>query len=76
MLSHFRVIPFFMGIGAALAVFLVWKPSQQIITKYPHPTEGEKNIYKDPNQTCYTYTTHEVDCDANESTMKDYPIQG
>jgi len=65
-----------MGLGTALTAFLVWKPSKQVITKFPHPTEGEKNVYKDPNQTCYTYTTHEVDCDANESTIKDYPIQG
>lgn len=76
MFSHFRLIPFLVGLGSAMMVFLVWKPSKQVITEYPHPVKGEKNIYRDPNHTCYTYTTHEVDCDANEATLKDYPIQG
>lgn len=76
MFGHFRPIPFLLGLASAAAVFLVWKPEKQVITKYPHPKEGEKYTYRDANKTCYTYTVHEVDCDANESSLKDYPIQG
>jgi hypothetical protein len=76
MLSHFRLLPFLAGILIASLVFLVYKPQQQIIKKYPHPTDTEGKVYKDPNGTCYRYSVHEVNCDANEATLKDYPIQG
>lgn len=76
MLSHFRLLPFLAGIGVACIVFLVYKPQQQIIKNYPHPNDSEGKIYKDPNGTCFTYSVHDVDCDANEATLKDYPVQG
>ncbi len=75
MLSHFRLVPFLLGIGAALLVFWVYKPEKQVIRQYPHPQDAKDRIFKDPNGTCYRYTAHEVDCDANEGTLKDYPIQ-
>ena len=74
MLSHFRFLPFLLGLAIGYVVFLIYKPEKQVIRQYPHPEKKEK-VYKDPNGTCYTYTSHEVDCDANESTLKDYPIQ-
>lgn len=54
---------------------MVYKPQKQVIRQYPHPKEVGTKTFKDPNGTCYTYTTHEVDCDANEATLQDYPIQ-
>lgn len=76
MLSHFRFFPFLLGLAIGYVVFLIYKPEKQVIRQYPHPDEKNKEkVYKDPNGTCYKYTTHEVDCDANESTLKDYPIQ-
>lgn len=68
-------MPFLLGIGAALLVFWVYKPEKQVIRQYPHPQDAKDRIFKDPNGTCYRYTAHEVDCDANEGTLKDYPIQ-
>lgn len=75
MLSHFRLVPFLLGLGAALLVFLVYKPEKQVIRQYPHPQDAKDRVFKDQNGTCYRYTSHEVDCDANEGTLKDYPIQ-
>ncbi len=76
MFDHFRVIPFLIGIAVGVVVFLIYKPEKQEIKQYPHPTESSEKIFKDPNGTCYKYTTHEVNCDSNEATLKDYPIQG
>jgi hypothetical protein len=75
MLSHFRLVPFLLGIVAAVLVFMVYKPEKQVIRQYPHPEDAKDRVFKDPNGTCYRYTSHEVDCDANEGTLKDYPIQ-
>jgi hypothetical protein len=76
MLSHFRIIPFLLGIVAAALIFLIYRPQKQVIHQYPHPNDVKGNVYKDPNGTCYSYTAHAVDCDANEATLKEYPIQG
>jgi hypothetical protein len=75
-LDHFRFIPFLVGIVVAYGVLQVYKPEKQIIHQYPHPKDAEDKVFRDHNGTCYTYTSHEVDCDANESTLTEYPIQG
>jgi hypothetical protein len=76
MLSHFRVLPFVGGIVLALLIFAIYKPQKQVMYKYPHPSDTDTKYFKDPNGTCYKYKSHEVNCDANEGTLKDYPIQG
>jgi hypothetical protein len=75
MLNHFKLLPFVVGIGSGIVALYFYKPEKQVIIEYPHPRDGEKKIYRDRNGVCYTYTSHEVDCDANEATLKDYPIQ-
>jgi len=76
MIAHFRLVPFLLGLGLACIVFLVYKPEKQVIRQYPHPSESKDKIFRDPNMTCYKYTSHEVNCDANEETLRDYPVQG
>lgn len=76
MLDHFRLIPFLCGIAAASVIFMVYKPEKQVIHQYPHPSKGSDTVFRDMNKACYKYSSHEVDCDANEATLKDYPIQG
>lgn len=55
---------------------MVYKPEKHVIHQYPHPKDASTKIFKDPSGTCYKYTSHEVNCDANEATLKDYPVQG
>jgi len=76
MLDHFRILPFLAGLSVAAIIFLVYKPEKQIIHQYPHPKDAASKIFRDPGGTCYRYTTHEVNCDANEGSLKDYPVQG
>ena len=76
MFDHFRVFPFIAGLVIGVLISFFYKPEKQIIHQYPHPSEAKDKIFKDPNGTCYKYTSHEVDCDANEGTLKDYPVQG
>jgi hypothetical protein len=64
-----------MGVVIGIVGLLFWKQKPTVVQKYPHPTNVEKNIYKDPNGVCYKYKSSEVDCDKNESTIKPYPIQ-
>jgi hypothetical protein len=76
MIGHFRLFPFLCGIAIASLVFLVYKPEKQIIRQYPHPSQVKEKVFRDPNKTCYTYSSNEVNCDANEGTLRDYPVQG
>ncbi len=76
MFQHFRFLYFLVGLALGALVYFIYRPTKEIIHQYPHPEKSKDTIFKDPNGTCYKYTSHEVDCDANESTLKDYPVQG
>ena len=75
MFGHFRIIPFIIGAAIGSVLLYFYKPERQIIKLYPHPSETVNKVYRDHNEVCYKYTSHEVDCDANEATLKEYPIQ-
>ncbi len=76
MIDKFRFLPFIIGVALGFLLSRFYKPEKQIIHQYPHPEEANKKVFRDRNGTCYTYTSHEVDCDSNEKTLKDYPVQG
>ena len=76
MFAHARILPFVLGLTIGGVLFMVYKPSKEVVKQYPHPKDSSDKVFKDPAGACYKYTTHEVDCDANEGTLKDYPIQG
>lgn len=75
MLNHFEILPFLVGFVLGIVGILMWKPKPRVILKYPHPTNVEKLVYKDANGICYSYKAKEVGCDANEGTLKPYPLQ-
>ncbi len=74
MLKHIKIIPLIIGLVIGVVGIMVIKPIQNITYKYPNPENAGKIIYKDKNGTCYVYNAKEVDCDKNESRLKDYPI--
>jgi hypothetical protein len=76
MLQHFRILPF--GVGLALGALLLffYTPGPLVQILYPHPSNVNERIYKDKNGVCYKYTAEEVGCDANEGTLREYPLQG
>lgn len=75
MYKHFRLKFFLIGIAIGLCIVLFYRPPPQIIYEYPHPQNIKNRVYKDTNGICYKYNSQKVDCDANESTLKSYPIQ-
>lgn len=75
MFHHFRIIPFVAGIGAGILMLLYYKAPKSIIYEYPHPQNVKDRVYRDKNGVCYAYTSTTVDCDANETTLRPYPIQ-
>jgi hypothetical protein len=75
MFKHFEMVPFLVGLGFGLVLLIFWKQTPDIVKAYPHPSNVEKNVYRDPNGVCYKYQSKEVDCDKNEGTLKAYPIQ-
>jgi hypothetical protein len=51
------------------------KPLDKTIMKYPSPENVKNTVYRDQNGICYTYSVEKVDCDKNEGTLSEYPIQ-
>ena len=76
MYTHFRIAPFIIGLVIGY-IILIWYKSPPIVTyEYPHPSNTQDRVYKDPNGVCYSYTATEISCDDNEAQLKPYPIQG
>lgn len=74
-IKDFKLIPFLIGIGAGLVVLAIYTPEKRVVFEYPHPDNVQSRIYRDKNGICYKYNAAEVDCDKNEATLKEYPIQ-
>jgi len=74
-IKHFRLIPFIGGIILALFFFSTFKMEIRSIFQYPHPDNIHERVYKDKNGICYAYTAETVNCNDNQSVLKDYPLQ-
>jgi len=68
----FYFIPFILGIIFGILLVFTYKEQKLIIYDYPKPFDNK--IYKDTNNTCYQYITKEVNCNENEKTLKQYPL--
>jgi hypothetical protein len=73
-LPYFEWKPFFMGIAVGVLLIIFFRPVKDTVYKYPHPKTVEQLVYRDTNGACYKYSVKEVGCDANEGTLKDYPL--
>ncbi len=74
MLKHIQIMPLIIGIVIGIIAIVFVKPTQNIVHKYPTPENAGKLVYKDKNGICYKYSAKEVDCDKNESRLKDFPL--
>jgi hypothetical protein len=74
MIRHIRIMPLIAGIVIGIVAILFINPEKSVIYKYPTPENSGKIIYKDKNGVCYKYTATQVDCDKNESRLKDFPL--
>jgi len=75
MLKHIRLIPFACGLFIGVLMIFYYEPSKTTILEYPHPQNVNERVYRDKNGVCYKYTSKKVDCDSNEGTLRQYPIQ-
>ncbi len=73
--NHINFLGIVAGIVTAIIFEFVIKPEQRVIFKYPHPKSAAQTIYKDKNGVCFKYDVKEMNCDSNESRLKDFPIQ-
>ena len=76
MIHHFRLIPFLAGLALGWLMLKYYQAPAKVVFEYPHPDNVKQRVYRDTNGICYRYTSEKVDCDANEATLKPYPIQG
>ena len=75
--EFFKLLPFAIGVVAGVVyIMLGGRGSHDVIYKYPHPTTVDALVYKDPNGACYRYKVEQVNCDANEKKLKEYPLSG
>jgi hypothetical protein len=74
MIKHIKIFPLILGLVIGIMGVMFIKPQMNITYKYPTPETSGKVIYKDSNGVCYKYNAKEVNCDKNESRLKDFPL--
>ena len=74
MIQHLQIIPLILGLIVGIIAILCINPEKSVVHVYPQPTTAEKTIYKDNNGVCYRYKPREVNCDANEAKLKEFPL--
>jgi hypothetical protein len=74
MISHIKIFPLILGLVIGIIAIMFIKPQQNVVYKYPTPNTAGKEIYRDKNGICYKYNAKELDCDKNESRLKDFPL--
>jgi hypothetical protein len=74
MIKHIQIIPLIIGLVVGIIAVLCVNPDKDVIRQYPHPDNVDKLVYKDNNGVCYRYLANKVDCDKNESKLKDFPL--
>lgn len=74
MIGHIKILPLIAGLVIGIIAIIFIKPQQSVVYKYPTPETANKLIYKDKNGICYKYSVSQVDCDKNESRLKDFPL--
>ena len=74
MLKHIKIVPLIIGLVVGIIAVMFIKPQETVVYKYPTPDTAAKTIYKDKNGVCYKYNATKLDCDKNESRLKDFPL--
>ena len=74
MIKHISFFPLCIGIVVGILAVVFVKPEQKIIYKYPNPQTCGKVVYKDKNGVCYKYAAKKLDCDKNETRLKNFPL--
>jgi len=74
MIKHIKIVPLIIGFVIGFIAIMAIKPEKSIIFKYPTPENAGKVVYKDKNGICYKYSTKMVNCDKNQSRLKDFPL--
>jgi len=74
MLKHILIMPLLLGVVLGIAGIYFIKPEGTTVFKYPTPENVGKLTYRDKNGVCYQYSGKEVNCDANDGKLKNYPL--
>ena len=74
MIKHIVWWALALGLVVGVLGIFCMDPMKVPIMKYPTPETVDKLVYKDKNGICYKYVTKEVNCDANESRLKSFPL--
>ena len=75
MIKHIDWKFLIIGIIAGFIIIYTYNGDKKEIVKFPHPDTAGKLVYKDNNNTCYTFKVKEVDCEKVADKMIPYPFQ-
>jgi len=78
MLSHFKFVPFLVGIVSGIIIFFYLKPeasNADRVIKWPRPENCGKYTYRDRNGVCYVFESQITDCDKVKESLQAYTLE-
>lgn len=72
--KHINPMYFFVSFAVGLFFVYIFNPSPSVVLKFPSPYNAGKIVYKDKNDTCYTYEASSVSCPLEASLIKPQPL--
>ena len=72
---HINLMYLLLGIAIGIIAQFVIVPEKKVVVRYPEPSKADALTFRDSNGTCFKFNAVEVDCKANESEVKDFPLQ-
>jgi len=66
---------FLISLSIGLFVNYITDPNTKTVFVYPTPDNHDKIQYKGKNDTCFSFTPHEVKCPVNEKEIESYAVK-
>ena len=73
--KYFHLPTFIISLAIGLFLVYIQAPDMTTIYVYPNPDNLNKIIYKDRADSCYSFTSKEVQCPNDIMKVRSYPIQ-
>jgi hypothetical protein len=71
---HFNYLAFAVGLVIG-GIYLYYKsPERKVLVKYPSPYNAGHVTYKDDTDTCFQYTSKNVECPKDPKQIKQQPV--
>jgi hypothetical protein len=60
--NYIDPLAFFISFAVGLFFVYIYAPQKKVVIQWPTPENAGKVVYREKDESCYTYSAHEVPC--------------